>query len=76
MSIYTLLYLTLLFFCFVSKPTDKTTEPICTHDISNDAGCSKEVPCRGLIEEKIFYGGISLLQNFQRALYMQIEKVE
>jgi hypothetical protein len=73
---FTLLYLTLPFFCFVTKPTDQTTEPICTHDISNDADCSKEVPFGGLIDEKIFHGGISLPQNFQRAFYMQIEKVE
>jgi hypothetical protein len=51
---FTLLYLTFFFFCFVTKPTDETTEPICTHDISNDADCSKEVPFRGLIDETIF----------------------
>jgi hypothetical protein len=57
---FTLLYFTLLyffflpFFCFVTKPADETTEPICTHDISNDADCSKEVPFRGLIDETIF----------------------
>jgi hypothetical protein len=55
-SMYTLPYLTLLYFTyfFVTKPTDQTTEPICTHDISNDADCSKEVPFRGLIDEKSF----------------------
>jgi hypothetical protein len=52
------------------------TEPIYTHDISNDADCSKEVPFGDLIDEKSFHGGISLPQNFQRAFYMQIEKVE
>jgi hypothetical protein len=72
----TLPYLTLPSFCFVTKPTDHTTEPICTHDISNDADCSKEVPFGGLIDEKISHGGISLPQNFQRAFYMLIEKVE
>jgi hypothetical protein len=46
-------------------------------DISNEADCSKEVPFGGLIDEKnIFHGGISLPQKFQRAFYMQIEKVE
>jgi hypothetical protein len=72
--LFTLPYLT--FFFFVNKPTDQTTEPICTHDISNDADCSKEVPFGGLIDEKNFSRGISLPQNFQRAFYMQIEKVE
>jgi hypothetical protein len=38
-------------------PTDQTTEPICTHDISNDADCSKEVPFGGLIDEKFFSRG-------------------
>jgi hypothetical protein len=70
---FTLPYLT---FFFVTKPTDQTTEPICTHDTSNDADCSKEVPFGGLIDEKFFSRGISLPQNFQRAFYMQIEKVE
>jgi hypothetical protein len=72
------IYLTLpyLFFCFVTKPTDQTTEPISTHDISNDVDCSKEMPFRGLIDEKNFSPGISLPQNFQRLFYMQIEKVE
>jgi hypothetical protein len=73
---FTLLYFTLPFFCFVTKPTDNTTEPICTHDISNDADCSKQVPFGGLIDEKIFHGGISLPQNFQRTFYMRIEIVE
>jgi hypothetical protein len=52
----TLPYFTLPFFCFFTKPTDQTTQPICTHDISNDADCSKEVPFGGLIDEKIFTG--------------------
>jgi hypothetical protein len=45
----TLLYFILpyLTYFFVTKPTDQTTEPICTHDASNDADCSKEVPFRG-----------------------------
>jgi hypothetical protein len=30
----------------------------------------------GLMDEKNFSRGISLPQNFQRAFYMQIEKVE
>jgi hypothetical protein len=30
----------------------------------------------GSHDEKNFHGGISLPQNFQRAFYMQIEKVE
>jgi hypothetical protein len=34
-NVYTLPYLTLPF--FVTGPTDQTTEPICTHDASNDA---------------------------------------
>jgi hypothetical protein len=72
---YLLPYLTLPSF-FVTKPTDQTTEPICTHDISNDADCSKEVPFGGLIDEKIFSRGNIPSQNFQRAFYMQIEKVE
>jgi hypothetical protein len=76
-SIYTLPYFTLPYlFFFLTKPTDQTTEPICTHDISNDADCSKEVPAGVSSDEKIFHGGISLPQNFQRAFYMQIEKVE
>jgi hypothetical protein len=57
---FTILYLTLLyftFFCFVTKPTDKTTEPICTHDISNDADCSKEVLFASLIDENKFFTG-------------------
>jgi hypothetical protein len=53
----TLLYLTLPFFCFVTKLTDQTTEPICTNETSNDADCSKEVPFRGLIDEKTFSRG-------------------
>jgi hypothetical protein len=52
---FTLPYLTI--FCFVTKPTDQTTEPICTHDISNDADCSKEVPFGGLIDEINFSRG-------------------
>jgi hypothetical protein len=57
-SIYlTLPYLTLPYlFCFVTKPTDQTTEPICTHDISNDADCSKEVPF-GVSSMKKFFTG-------------------
>ena len=54
----------------------QTTEPICARDISNDADCSKEMPFGGIIDEKLFHGGISLPQNFQRAFYMQIQKVE
>jgi hypothetical protein len=54
---YTLRYLTLPFFCFFTKPTDQTTEPICTQDISNDADCSKEVPFGGLMDEKKFFTG-------------------
>jgi hypothetical protein len=69
-------YIPYLTFFFVTNPTDQTTEPICTHNISNDADCSKEVPFGGLINEKFFHGGISLPQNFQRAFDMQIEKVE
>jgi hypothetical protein len=52
----TLPYLTLLYLFFGTKPTDQTTEPICTHDASNDADCSKEVPFGGLIDEKNFAG--------------------
>jgi hypothetical protein len=33
----TLPYLTLPYLFFVTKPTDQTTEPICMHNISNDA---------------------------------------
>jgi hypothetical protein len=53
----TLPYHTLPFIFFVNKPADQTTEPICTHDISNDADCSKEVPFGGLIDEKSFSRG-------------------
>jgi hypothetical protein len=63
----TLLYLTLPYLFFVNKPTDQTTEPICTHDISNDADCSKEVPFRGLIDEKkIFTGEYRFPKIFKR----------
>jgi hypothetical protein len=56
---YKHIYLTLLYLTFfiVTKATDQTTEPICTHDALNDADCSKEVPFRGLIDEKKFFAG-------------------
>jgi hypothetical protein len=53
----TLHYLTLPFIFFVNMPTDHNTEPISTHDISNDADCSKAVPFGGLIDEKNFARG-------------------
>jgi hypothetical protein len=55
---YKHIYLTLFYlnFFFVAKPTDKTTEPICTHDISNDADCSKEVPFGVSSMKNIFHG--------------------
>jgi hypothetical protein len=60
-GIYTLPYFNLLYFTlpsfFVTKPTDRTTEPICTHHISSDADCSKEVPFGALIDEKNIFTG-------------------
>jgi hypothetical protein len=34
------------------------------------------VPFEDIIDEKLFHGGISLPKKFQRAFYMQIEKIE
>jgi hypothetical protein len=65
-----------LYLFFFTSPTDQTTEPICTHDISNDADCSKEVPFGGLIDEKNFSLGNILPKKCQTAFYMKIEKVE
>jgi hypothetical protein len=39
----TLLYFTLPYLFFLYVSTAKTAEPICTHDGSNDAVCSKQV---------------------------------
>jgi hypothetical protein len=59
-------YLTSLYLSFISvnKPTDQTTEPICTHDISNDADCSKEMPF-GCLINKNFSQGISIPKIFE-----------
>jgi hypothetical protein len=61
----TLPYLTLPFLCFVTKPTDKTTQPICTHDISNDADCSKQVPFGVSSVKKFFHGGYPFPKIFK-----------
>jgi hypothetical protein len=54
------------FFFFATKPTDQTTQPICTQDISNDADCSKEVPFGGLIDGKaLSRGHILSPKNFK-----------
>jgi hypothetical protein len=47
---FTLLYFTLPVFCFVTKPTDQTTEPIFMRSGSNNTVLSMEVPFRGLIK--------------------------
>jgi hypothetical protein len=71
---FTLLYLTLPFFCFVTKPTDQTTEPI-SRTISQTTRIASRKCLFGVSSmKKNFHGGISLPQNFQRAFYMQIEK--
>jgi hypothetical protein len=84
-SIYTLPYLTLLYFTllyltffFVSLPSLQT-RPLnrFARTISQTTRIAPRKCLLGVSSmKKIFHGGISLPQNFQRAFYMQIEKVE
>jgi hypothetical protein len=61
-------YFTLPNLFFINNPTDQTTKPICTHDISNDANCFKEVPFGGLIDEKIFSWGNIPFPKFSKGI--------
>jgi hypothetical protein len=69
-------YLTLLNLFSATCSTGQTTELICTHDASNDADLPKEVPFEVSLMKNFFHGGIILPQEVQRAVYMQIEKVD
>jgi hypothetical protein len=45
-----------LYFILVRLYTAQTAQPICTHDISNDAVCSKKVPYGGRVYMKQNFG--------------------
>jgi hypothetical protein len=77
-SIYTLPYLTLLYLFFVSLPSLQT-RPLnrFARTISQTTRIAPRKCLLGVSSmKKIFHGGISVPQNFQRAFYMQIETVE